>query len=278
MTLSPEHVALTSGGDEIRTRAYVNHRIYAAEAGFDYRLEIGLCEGAQTPYHYKFAVIEHVVPRYSWTVWLDDDVYFTDWETKRLKALIQAAEDAGDWCVVAEGPVEPQGVWSAINTGVMALRNDARTTAMLERARHADLAEVAKSWRSDDWGLFTRGDQDAIWWSIVSDEELRDGCRIVKHTELNSRPHLIICNPNEVQAVHFCGPGDKRARVARFGRQFGMGQELVPSWLLEKYGIRRREVLADPELMWREGRDSAGVLRQRVRRKVNWVRSTRSWS
>lgn len=278
MKLGPEDVALTSGGDEIRTRAYVNHRIHAAEAGFDYRLEIGLCEGAQTPYHYKFAVLEHVVPRYAWTVWLDDDVYFTDWEPGSLLRLIRAAEDAGQWCVVAEGPVEPQGVWSAINTGVMALRNDVRTMTMLDRARNADLGDLARVWRADEWGLFTHGDQDAIWWAIVSDEKLRDGTRVVEHQKLNSRPHLIEQRPEEVLAVHFCGPGDKRARVARFGREFGMGQELVPTRLLDKYGVRRRENLADPELLWREGIDAADVLRHRVRRKWEWIREHRRWS
>lgn len=278
MEVTPDRVALTSGGDEIRTRAYVNHRIYAQEAGFDYRLEIGLCEDAPTPYHYKFAVIDRVLPRYAWTVWLDDDVYFTSWASSALLDLIQEAEDAGQWCVIAEGPVEPQGVWSSINTGVMALRNDPRTHTMLDRARSADLDELSTVWDDDAWGLFTHGDQDAIWWAIVSDPQLSEGARIVAHHQLNSRPHLIDRRSDEVLTVHFCGPGDKRARVARFGRRFGMGQELVPSDLLERYGIRRREHLGDPELRWREGRDAAQLMWRRVRRKAAWVREHHSWS
>ena len=67
--VDPASVCLTSGGDEVRYRSYVNHRIWAAEASTDYRLEIGLGPGLHSPYDHKYAVIRTVLPRYLWTVW-----------------------------------------------------------------------------------------------------------------------------------------------------------------------------------------------------------------
>lgn len=276
--VDPASVCLTSGGDDIRYRSYVNHRIWAAEAGTDYRLEIGLGPGLHSPYDHKYAVIRTVLPRYLWTVWLDDDVYFTDWNPTRVLDLIDAAEQDGLWGVIAEGPAEPQGHWSRINTGVMILRNDRRTSRMLRQAQQLDLNQARARWNDAEDGLFTDGDQDAIWVTVRDDAELRDGLRIVGHADLNSRPHLIEGALDSVATVHFCGPGDKRARLARFAAAHGLGQELVPEHLLDAYSVRRRERLHPAESAGRELKDRTDALLRRARRKAQWIRQNRRWS
>ena len=273
-----DEICIVSGGDEVRYRSYVNHRIYAAEAGCDFRLEIGLGRPASTPYHYKFNLITQVLPRYRWIVYVDDDVYFTDWRPHRLVDLVNEAERRGLWGVIAEGPVEPSGVWSAINTGVMVLRNDARTRAVLDAARSMDIDELRLAWDSQSDGLFTSGDQDAVWATVKDDPELRGGLEVVSHDRLNSRPHLYRRDLDDALAVHFCGPGDKRANVARFAARFGMGQELVPTELLDQYDVRRRERLGNVELRRRGAVEQGRAMSARVRRKVQWIRDNRSWS
>lgn len=275
--VDPDTICLVSGGDLVRSRSYVNHRIWAAEAGIDYRLEIGIAPGRRTPYDPKFTAIRNVLPRYSWIIWVDDDVYFTDWRPGRLLHLVDDAERSGLWGVLAQGPTEPGGHWSVINTGVMILRNDPRTFSVLDRAQYLDLAEARERWDEGRDGLFTHGDQDTIWTTVREDPDLFYGLRIVGHADLNSRPHLVGASPAEVLTVHFCGPGDKRARVARFAARFGMGQELVPATLLDAYAVQHRELLPAAEVAAREAADRAGALTRRVQAKVAWVRSTRRW-
>ncbi len=275
--VSAGDICIVSGGDEVRYRSYVNHRIYALEAGCDFRLEIGLGPPAPTPYHYKFNVIGHVLPRYRWIVYVDDDVYFTDWRAERIVELVDAAEERGLWGVIAEGPTEPSGVWSAINTGVMVLRNDKRTRNVFEAARNISIDDLRPAWDSETDGLFTSGDQDAIWATIKADDQIRAGLEVVSHRRLNSRPHLYGANLDDAFAVHFCGPGDKRAHVARFAAQFGLGQELVPSALLDQYGVRRRERVGPFELRKRELAEFRHETAKRARLKARWLSDTRRW-
>ncbi|KRE97318.1 hypothetical protein ASG76_00890 [Nocardioides sp. Soil774] len=276
--MSADEICIVSGGDEVRYRSYVNHRIYAAEAGCDFRLEIGLGRPASTPYHYKFNLIDHVLPRYRWIVYVDDDVYFTDWRADRLVDLVNESERRGLWGVIAEGPTEPSGVWSAINTGVMVLRNDERTRTVLDTARSADIDDLRSAWDSTADGLFTSGDQDAIWATVKGQPSIREHLEVVSHERLNSRPHLYDGGLDSALAVHFCGPGDKRANVARFAERFGLGHELVPTALLDKYDVRRRERVSAVELQRRAVAERSHALARRIGRKMRWIRENRSWS
>lgn len=59
---------------------------------------------------------------------------------------------------------------------------------------------------------------------------------------------LLFARVTDAFAVHFCGPGDKTLKIAQFGRRFGLGQELVPDILLDRYSVRRRERMAGSEM------------------------------
>ena len=105
-------ICITSGGDEIRLRSYVNHAIYAREHGLDYRLETGIDPHIVTKFDYKVAILRRLLPRYDWLVWMDDDAFFTDFEADNLRRLISEAERDDISLVIAEGPTEPNGFWS----------------------------------------------------------------------------------------------------------------------------------------------------------------------
>lgn len=267
---------VTSGGDEIRMRSYVNHYIWAQENGVDYRLDIGLAPGLQLPYDAKYTIIRRALREHDWVMWVDDDVFFTRWTPGSVRALIDAAEADGSFLVVAEGPVEPTGIWSAINSGVMLLRRDPRTTLLLDRAQGTDVDSLRDTWDFEADGLFSGGDQDALWHTIKESPELRAGTRIVAHAELNSRPHLLSGALDEVLDVHFCGP-HKESRVHEFARAHDLGLELVPRQLLEKYSVRNRETSAAGTYAWLRLRRGYDVASHRVRRKARFVVTEKRW-
>ena len=179
---------VTSGGDEIRLRSYVNHYIWAHENGVDYRLDLGLAPGLRLPYDAKYAIIRRALRDFDWVMWVDDDVFFTRWTSGSVESMIEEAEAAGQFLVIAEGPMEPTGIWSRINSGVMLLRRDERTTRLLDLAQGTDVESLRPSWDFDEDGLFSGGDQDALWHAIKNVPELSAGTSIVGHAELNSRP------------------------------------------------------------------------------------------
>lgn len=277
MTTKHSSVCVMSGGDEVRYRAYVNHSVYARLHGFTYHIGIGLGPSVLSPYYYKFNAVREVLPHFEWVLYLDDDVYITDIEAKTIETLIAEAQAGGEFLIVAEGPVEPDGSWTRINSGVMLLRRDDRSFALLSAAQDADLRAIQESWDEESEGLFTNGDQDAIWREIRDGRLEGDGVRIVPHYILNSRAHYYKGALDDAFAVHFCGPGDKRLKIAEFGRRFGLGQELLTAGLLEKFSVRRRESMSGAEMRRRRVRLAYQALRQRVRRKVDFVATEGRW-
>lgn len=274
MTAARPDVCVVSGGDEVRYRSYVNHTVYARLHGFTHHIGIGLAPGITSPYYYKFEIIREILPRFDWVLYLDDDVYVTDLHGEQVQDLIRDCVAADGYLVLAEGPPEPDGSWTRVNSGVMLLRNDPRTFAFLAAAQSMDLQQVHDTWDPETEGLYTFGDQDAIWRTIRADPA---GVRVVEHRRLNSRVHYYDADLADAFAVHFCGPGDKVLKVARFGRRFGLGQELVPAGLLDEFSVRRRERLGDAELVGRDAALRWRAARKRVRRKVAFVRETGRW-
>lgn len=264
-------ICITSGGDEIRLRSYVNHAIYAREHGLDYRLETGIDPHIVTKFDYKVAILRRLLPCYDWLVWMDDDAFFTDFESDNLRRLISEAERDGISLVIAEGPTEPNGFWSRINTGVMLLRNDETARTIVESTSTADLATVRAWWDDDRDGLFTHGDQDQMWWAIQTGGHA-DRVRIVGHRELNSRGHYYEDSLTDAFVMHFTGYPDKELGIARFADHFDIGQEIVPEPLLDKYHVRVRSPLRGARRVWRERSvDTLAAVKYRLRPHKNRI-------
>ncbi|MBV7411377.1 hypothetical protein KRX56_01295 [Dermabacteraceae bacterium TAE3-ERU27] len=274
-------VCVVTGGDEVRYRSYINHSVYAREHGFSYHIGIGLLQEVTSPYWYKFGVIEEVLTRYDWTMWVDDDVYITKL-TKQdgldVENLIQEAEEKDAFMVIANSPVnDVDPLWTNINTGVILFKNDPRSVRVLREAREISLDVVKEGWTFEKDGLFTNGDQDTVWHVIKSDEKLLAGVHIVDYARLNYRDYLYKDSLHDGFAVHFCGPGDKVLRTAVFGKRFGLGQELVPTELLDKWSVRKRQVMSDAEIAKRSAVVKANLLKKKVVRKIEFVKENKRW-
>lgn len=242
---------IVSGADEIRLRSYINHSIYARIYALDYRLECGIAEGVVNKFFYKTSIIARVLPRYDWIVWMDDDTFITDFSRDTFRELIDQAESRGQFLVLAEGPVEPNGFWSVVNTGVMLIKNCNESFEMLGAMDDAHLADVEDWWDEECHGVFTGGDQDVVvWW--LETNGLMDRVQIVGHATLNSRGHYYTESLSDAFIMHFCGYPDKEWGVVRFAKRFGVGQELVPDELLDRFSVRVRSPMSDREFARRD--------------------------
>lgn len=267
-------ICVVSGADEIRYRSYINHTIYAREHGLDYRLECGLDLGIENKFFYKTSIIRRVLPLYDWILWIDDDAYFTDFASSNVEDLVSQAEEEDHFLVIANGPLEPNGFWSKINTGVFLIRNDADGKRLLELMRSVDLAEVRDWWNDDRDGVFTSGDQDQMWWALNT-TGLIDRASLVDHALLNSRGHYYVNSLSDAFVMHFCGHWDKELGVAKFAKRFDVGQELVPEELLDKYSAKVRSPMSEAEFIFRDRRMS--VVGRVKRHARPWVHRYRSW-
>lgn len=274
---SPERGrCIVSGADEIRLRSYVNHVIYARTHSFDYRLECGLDRDIRNKFFYKTSTIRRVLPRYDWIVWIDDDAFFTDFESNQLNELITDAERRDHFLVIANGPEEPNGFWSVINTGVMAIRNDPRSIELLAMMDGADLDDVREWWSEEEHGVFTNGDQDQMLWALLTSGLMTD-VSLVDHRQLNSRGHYYESSLSDAFIMHFCGHYDKPLGIVRFADRFDIGQELVPDHLLDEFSVKVRSPMSATEYRIRAARmEAVGRAKKRLRPVVHEIRRRRA--
>lgn len=228
------NICVVSGGDEIRLRSYINQYIYCREHYLDYRLECGLDTEIRTKFDYKTSIVRRLLRSYDWLVWVDNDAYFTDFDSNNIRTLIEDAEREGNFLVIAEGAREPTGFWSRINTGVFAIKNCPEGELLLLSMHQTPIAKVEKWWSAERDGFFTRGDQDQMWY-ILNTSGLVEKTTILPHRQLNSRKHHYVASPKDAFIVHFCRCPSKELEVMQFGRRFGLGRDLVPTELLDKY-------------------------------------------
>lgn len=269
-------ICIVSGGDEVRSRSYVNQAIYAREFNLDYRLEVAVAPGVNNPYFYKSTIVRRMVPLYDWILWIDDDVYFTDFERDGVRELVDRAEAGNKFMVFAENPLEPNGNWSGFNAGVFMLKNDPRTFRFLDMIVEENLQRADDWWDVEKHGTKSGGDQDIQLWALHQ-LGLYDEALVVDHRELNSRWHYY---PNSIQDAflcHFCGHYDKNLSVALFGKRFGLGQELVPEHLLDKYSVQHRSPMSELEYRARFYRwHTVGFLKPYVKPALNKYRALKS--
>lgn len=227
-------------------RSYVNHSIYAQVHGLDYRLECAVTPGVTNKFFYKTLTVKRVLPRYDWVVWIDDDAYITDFERDAFREHILAAEEAGQFMVIAEGPLEPNGMFTAVNAGVFAVKNCPESFELLDAMSTENVAKAEAWWRPEEHGTFTGADQEIIpWW--IETTGRTDQVRIVEHRSFNSRGHYYENSLSDAFLMHFCGYPDKKIGVVAFAERFNIGQELVPAHLLEEYCVQVKSPMKAPE-------------------------------
>lgn len=229
-------VCIVSGADRLRLRSNINHKVYAAEAGMDYRFELGPFADLSSHYFIKPRTLLQTLPRYEWAVWLDDDAYVTDFERRTFHELIDRAERDDALLVCADGPRNAKGQWTAINAGVFLVKNTPVAFDLLRAIIDVSATEVASWWDPDRFGKQCGGDQDAMVWAIEK-LSLWDLTHVVAHEQMNSRHWEYHERVDENFVCHFPGALDKRVEIHRFARRFGLDDTLVRPDLMARYGV-----------------------------------------
>jgi glycosyltransferase involved in cell wall biosynthesis len=230
-------ISLVSGGDRVYLRSHVNHRIYSQLMGWTYRHETGPFDGLRSPYYFKLAAVQALLPSADWVIWLDDDAYVTDFEGRDLAQLLESAAAEGFSMVIADSPRSADGRWTAINSGVFALRNTPESAELLRAAMSVTTDEVRNWWNDDEYGYFTNGDQDSLYWAIKT-QGFDSRVMIVSHDRINARPGMYQKTGSEHFICHFPGARDKKAAIGELAARLGRDVTLVPAEVQRRYDLR----------------------------------------
>ena len=272
-------IAIVSGCDRIRYASYVGQQLYARRHGLGYHLELAPFEGAAGYWH-KVAALRSHLADHDWVVWFDDDAFITDLGSTFVHDAIAEAESRDAWLVIAPSvDDELNGAWAAYNTGVFALRNTPDAHALLAAMTDAPMDEVEEWWDTERLGMFTHGDQDALVWFVESNGH-GPSVHWVDPLGWNARPWHYRGSLEDAPVCHFPGHPDKTLAIAAFARRMRTDETLVrPRGSRTRGGLHAQVPSTGPA---GGGLRSASLtgrqLLRRVRRKVDWVRETGSWS
>lgn len=274
---APRRIGIISGGDRMRyPEAYRNQSIWAKENGYDYRFEIATAEGGiQSHFDITLVLLMQRLREYDWLIWLDDDVYVTDFTHGRLEALLDEAETAGASIIMAEGALEPQGFSSYVNAGTLGVRNDAAALEFLSTALGRDLADVREWWDDERLGIFTGGDQDKITKTLLDDGYERHLLRTTPE-RFNSRMHLYEDSLHEGLLCHFCGHYDRELSLAQFSERWGLSPDLLPLDVAQRYGLRTEGMPRLERRLRERRREMRGRAKRLLKPALSRVRHLRS--
>lgn len=229
-------LAIVSGSNPNRYRSHVNHAVYARLHGLPYHLDFRKYEGLQTPHFHKLRAILRVIDRYDWVLWLDDDAFFTDFSTDMRRFIQDVPPDVV--MVACRSPINPEGGWTFLNSGVFFVRSCPEGRGLLEEALNTPKLTVEAAWRPEVYGMLTPGEQAHIIY-VLHRNGLLDRIRLHDFAEFNARPyHWPDGAPLDLHSiVHFPGsPGDRATAISVFAARFGLDATIVPTELLSVNG------------------------------------------
>jgi hypothetical protein len=227
-------IRIVSGTDTPLLRSDENHRHYAARHGYDYIYDTKSCDDLPDPSFGKLRAAESALAGSDWVFWAEDDAFFTNMSV-RLESFLADLPDE-TFLVACVSPVNPAGGWTYLTSGTFFLRNSQQSRDFIGKVLATPpLATVKAWWNPETYGIFTNGDQDAIVYTLVT-EDLLQFAKLYPYDAFNSRPYHYKERLNEHFLVRFPGVRDKAAAVAEFGERFGVDATLIPAGWMKRIG------------------------------------------
>jgi hypothetical protein len=232
-------LCVVSGGNVMKYQSYVNHKVYASRHGYDYRMEYGPYPNLPSPFFIKLAATTHILHRYDWVFWIDDDAFFTNFDIP-LTNFIQGLDESDTFFVACKSPVNLEGGWTWMSSGQFFMRNCPDSFAYIEKVMQVDM-EVVKAWWDEKlYGMYTYGDQDSMVYTLVNSDFGRKALRL-DYNAFNNRWYHYHNSFSEHFLCHFTGI-DKPGMIRSFADRFNLDETLFPAALL-----------ADPKSGYRQG-------------------------
>lgn len=221
------NVLILSSHSNPKTSGPVNHQVYAMRHGYDYLFDMTPL-ALKTPYDQKLDVIARTMrrTRCDWIVWIDDDAYFMQLDKPITDFLPK--NDTVDF-VICRSPVNLQGIWSYINSGVVIIRNCKQALLIVEEALHLSMSQVEAWWDAEKYGHFVAGgDQERLTYVFENNPLCKDAVTIHDHTEFNSRAYHFTRSADELFVCHLASHRDKAVPLAMMMERFGLDIHLLP--------------------------------------------------
>ena len=226
-TLRPSKILILSSHSHPSLSSPINHQLYAERHGYDYLFDVTPYP-LKSSYDQKLQALIHNLRRANceWIMWIDEDAYFMD-HSIRLESFLPV--DNRVQFVICRSPVNPEGGWSMINSGVFFVKRCSDALQLLIDALHTDDDLVASWWNEDKYGLFIPGgDQERMLYLFLQRGMVGTSVLINDHAAFNSRAYHFHRRFDERFVCHLASHGDKSIPLDQMRQRFGLDRFLLP--------------------------------------------------
>ena len=214
---------ILSGCTQIRFNSILNHASYAKIFNYKYKFD-NKRRNLLSVYDHKILSILELPIDNEWWFWVDDDVFFTDYN-RSFNSL--NLDFGSNLMIFPKSPVNPNGGWTFLTSGSFFFKNNLEVKSFFQKVLARNIGEVKNWWDFNKYGIFTNGDQDRIVFELVKDEDLMSKILLVDYEIFNTRPYHFK-EINDHFLVHFAG-NDKVKAIQKFKLDFGFNDtSLVP--------------------------------------------------
>jgi len=221
----------------------INHKIYANTFGYDY-INCNWPTKEKNLYFNKIHYILSYIDSYDYIVWIDDDAFFLDFEVDIMKYLPRGSNIMS----VCESP-SYKDLTTFFSSGQFILKSCAVSRSFLNEILTQDISKVEKWW-TDDFGFYTKGDQDLMIYLFHNDERFSNKFTLHDYKKFNSRAeNLFDVDLHKPLILHFTGTHKvKMKNYRKVQSELSLDSSLVPVGLLTDYNIflkNKIEILID---------------------------------
>ncbi|PFG20140.1 hypothetical protein [Serinibacter salmoneus] len=269
-------ITIVSGHSNPATPAPLNHRAYAQRHGYAYVFD-ATPYPLETVWDQKLLAILQVMkdPETEWIFWIDDDAIFTQLDVpltqlrgKDVDAPWGPAADTDRRDIpllerpesfhVCRSPVNPFGEWSAINAGLMIIRNTATMRDFIATILHTPMESVAAWWDPEVNGnLYADdGDQERMQY-LIATRGLAEQVGLHDPLAFNSRTYHLAERLDELFVCHLANYRDKVQGYRELRERFGLSEYLLPPDELDHELYRHSMFFHRPALLPQCGADPA---------------------
>jgi len=197
-------VKVISGCTKVRFDSQINHRQYCDRWRYEYAWDEKPRE-LKSPYDHKLYSLLDLPIDNKWWFWVDDDAFFTQIDTP-LDSFVKKFGCRTQF-VFAKSPINPKGRWTYLSSGNFFFKSTKKVHQFLRTGLASDLVEIKEWWDADQFGMFTKGDQDKIVYQLQMQPKMNKRTKILPYDTFNFRPYHFEKSPDEHFLAHFAVPG-----------------------------------------------------------------------
>ena len=228
---------ILSGCTQIRFDSIINHASYAKIFNYKYKFD-NKKRNLLSIYDHKILSILELPIDNEWWFWVDDDVFFTDYNSSFDSLNLDFDSNI---MIFPKSPINPNGGWTFLTSGSFFFKNNLEVKNFFQKVLTQNIEKVKNWWDFDKYGIFTNGDQDRIVYELVKDEDLMSKITLVDYEIFNTRPYHFK-KINDHFLVHFAGNGKAKA-IHKFKLDFGFNDNSLVPLKYEKIANKIKESL-----------------------------------